>query len=223
MRPWRRRWLWSRSILLYLVILSCQGVSGRRDTVNIDLNTGVVTGYSRHVTFLVPPAQSGLRGHCVRQAVIKLSLHGNPFNKATIHLEFEKPRLWTLHLTKSLFKNSSSSKTTTVFKQPESELHVFNRQLSIHDDIQSSSIDVNGPSTRLFDEVLNKGRSKLLVTIADGQLQWTPSKGKVEKIEWPIDKLTNEGIYVGLNRLVGGDWTGSGLCHARIQLRREEG
>lgn len=67
------------------------------ETVQLDLDTGVVRGYSRLVHFLYAPTSAGQAVECSNSAVLKLNFEPG-YQAAKISLKYSKPKLWSLHV-----------------------------------------------------------------------------------------------------------------------------
>lgn len=74
-----------------------KGAEALVETVQLDLDTGVVRGYSRLVHFLYAPTSAGQTAECSNSAVLKLNFEPG-YQAARISLKYSKPKLWSLHI-----------------------------------------------------------------------------------------------------------------------------
>jgi hypothetical protein len=77
--------------------LFTKGAEALVETVQLDLDTGVVRGYSRLVHFLYAPTSAGQTAECSNSAVLKLNFEPG-YQAAKISLRYSKPKLWSLHI-----------------------------------------------------------------------------------------------------------------------------
>uniref|UniRef100_T1JDQ5 Signal peptide, CUB and EGF-like domain-containing protein 1 n=1 Tax=Strigamia maritima TaxID=126957 RepID=T1JDQ5_STRMM len=188
----------------------------RCDTVDIDLQRGVVRGYNPFVSFVSSPVR-GRGEQCSRQAVIRLDLSGN-FKIAIISLDYdERPRQWTLDIAES---NTADGHGGNV-QYPASEFSVHNRQVRLYSNgrpgYRSATID-GGYLLKVIDGVVKQG-SRLSIEISPGKVSWAVG-GRREDVESSFVFQTSV-VFAAFNRVVGGSWrNGTGICRATVNLRR---
>lgn len=184
------------------------------------------------MVFLQTPS-SPYHENCVRQAVLRLDFTGL-FNKVTFTLDYEHPRLWTFHLadlpTADGHGPVGMSNASMNSSRIPIEVYLFNRQFSARTDVMEGLVNSEVgalAAVQMVDGVLNKGRSKVTMTLSEDKLEWAPNKGPVEVVKWrrwSFPDGHHPVVYAGFNRIVGGSWrTGSGLCRVNVVMSREEG
>ncbi|XP_076068383.1 uncharacterized protein LOC143040830 [Oratosquilla oratoria] len=212
--------------------------SGGRDTVHLDLRTGIVRGYSRHVKFIVNPhlpekrnssyeAYEAVRQHpedewCGRQAVLQVSGSGlDETATLVLDLDFSSPRLWTIHLADS--PNATGYQGHTV-----AEAQMVNRQWRVYgrgEGVVEGALD----GRTLVEAANNVARryAHVRVYVSKNKLEWRYGikfGGRHGALEGPHVLSFHGGLeasqlFVGINRIVGGTFrTGSGLCHVTLTL-----
>ena len=197
----------------------------------VDLRQGIVRGYSGYVTFLTAPKPSDNR-KCDAQAVVHIDFSG-PFKSAKFSLEYDRPKLWTLDITDSPTGDGYGDDNGTTSNMAETQ--IFNKQMRIYGNNLPGYLDATidgGLLLKVVDDIVQKGQ-KVNIEIGNERIEWYEKETK-QTIEsrflYTLDgQNTTYGeidydIYVGLNRVVGGNYrTGSGLCKAVITLQQGGG
>ncbi len=213
------------------VILLNIGLTLQKDVVEMDMKKGIVRGYSRYIKFLTDPKPSYNR-KCDSQAVVKIDFSG-PFKAAKFLFEYDRPKLWSLDITDSSTGNGYGGDNGTTSNMAETQ--IFNKQLRIYGNNLPGYLDAaidGGLLLKVVDDFVKKGQTVSL-EISNEKIEWFEGKNK-QTIESRF-LYTLEGqnttygeidyaVYVGLNRVVGGNFRiGSGLCRAVITLQRGGG
>lgn len=103
---------------------------------------------------------------------------------------------------------------------------VFNEQMRIYGNDLAGHRDVSidgGHLLKVVDRVVNWKHSRLVLDISDGRVEWRTRRSRRQFIEskylFSLRRGTASRLYVGLNRVIAGDFrSGSGLCRAIISL-----
>nr|CAD7568375.1 unnamed protein product [Timema californicum] len=173
---------------LAALVLFCgflgQGRSTEHSRVEIDLDAGVVTGYSDQVQFPVTPKQrSDKDRRCSQQAVIRLEL-GGQMQIASLTMEYKEdpPRLWTFHMSDSEKAEGYGSITITNSSLKGSlEMHVVNQQLRVYSRWPRSTQEVPAAtpshsqwmSVRIVDSTAKKlSKVELTLSMRGNSLRW---------------------------------------------------
>ena len=194
--------------------------------VQIDLQRGVVRGYSKYISFVKHPSFSS--GRCDSQAVIKIDFSG-PYKGAELVLHYGKsPRLWTLDISDSKTGDGYGGDDGTTSNMAEVQIH--NRQMRIYGNMLPGYMDATsdgGLLIKTIDGFVTKG-SKATINISDEKLEW--ARGKIKdflqsKFLFTLNGQQTEygevdyNVFIGFNRVVAGSFrNGSGLCSVNIKL-----
>ncbi|XP_066999995.1 uncharacterized protein [Anabrus simplex] len=158
-------------------------ISGsRQDQVDVDLDLGVVTGYSERVQFLTSPSPKTHKAKCSRQAVIKVEL-GGALQVAQLVLKYSNPKLWTLHISDSSLAEGYGSLQNS---SATTEIEVINQQLRIYSEWPPpntvvSMRDSDGTGTthsqwmflRVVDETVRKHtQMELTMNLRSNSFRW---------------------------------------------------
>ncbi|KAK7085369.1 hypothetical protein SK128_024693, partial [Halocaridina rubra] len=222
---------------LLLMATSVRAFSSR-DTVSLDLRSGIVRGFSPHVKFIstpesTPNVSAALLSDpdwCGREAVLEVATGGVGEDPTLLlDLEYSSPKLWTLHIADSLNATGYQGGTYT-------EAHINNRQWRVYGrgpELLQDSLD----GTRLLaltDSAIQRYYHFRLY-LSHHALEWRYGRqfgGRRGALDGPeLFKMSTEteeeedeeeegkqndriSLYIGLNRIIGGRWRlGSGLCH----------
>ena len=206
-------------------------VTSQRNSVDLDLRQGVVTGYSEHISFVSSPEIVPGR-KCGVQAVIRIDLSG-PYRSANFQLEYDKPRLWTLDISDSAFGDGYGGDNGTTSNM--AEIQVFNRQMRIYGNDLPGYLDATidgGLLLKVVDDFVEDGK-RGRIEISDEKVRWV-ERGKKHMIESKFLYTLNGqnatygrsdyDVYVGFNRVVAGSFrNGFGLCRVKVTLQEGDG
>nr|CAD7266494.1 unnamed protein product [Timema shepardi] len=216
--------------------------STEHSRVEMDLDAGVVTGYSDQVQFPVTPKQrSDKDRRCSQQAVIRLEL-GGQMQIASLTMEYKEdpPRLWTFHMSDSEKAEGYGSITITNSSLKGSlEMHVVNQQLRVYSRWPRSTQEVPAAtpshsqwmSVRIVDSTAKKlSKVELTLSMRGNSLRWQDGRlahdfSAPPGLFYDNESVKNKSIiYVSLNRVIGADWrSGTGLCKVIVKLMDNEG
>ncbi|XP_052824017.1 signal peptide, CUB and EGF-like domain-containing protein 1 [Octopus bimaculoides] len=215
---------------LYFTLCTLAVIIGafKDNKVQIDLQEGIVSGYSPDVEFLTSPKES-TNDRCTSQAVIKVDLSGK-YRSVSLYLEYgETPKQWTLDISDSATGNGYGGDNGTTGNM--AEVHICNKQLRIYGNNLPGYMDASengGLLMKVVDNFVKKG-AKVNVNISDESVEW--SRGRKHghlKSEYlftlngqqPSYGSVDYNIYIAFNRVVAGAYrNGSGLCKATILLQ----
>ncbi|XP_069171727.1 LOW QUALITY PROTEIN: signal peptide, CUB and EGF-like domain-containing protein 1 [Procambarus clarkii] len=228
---WQSEWT-LRRLLVTLLLLPPGAVRAVRDTVSIDLRSGIVRGYSHHVKFLRTPAQPhNVSSHllqeaewCGRQAVLEVLVRPGSRPTLVLDLQYSTPRLWTFHLSDSLHATGYQGRNFT-------EAHIVNRQWRVYgrgSGMLTGSLD--GRNLLSVTDNVVQPYYHVRLYVSHHQLQWRYGRqfggrrGAVAgKAVFSMAEAAGNTLYIGLNRIVGGPWrSGVGLCHLALTLLHGE-
>nr|KAG5699179.1 hypothetical protein BaRGS_012700 [Batillaria attramentaria] len=201
--------------------------------VAVDLRYGLVTGYSRYISFMktptAPPPAAAPGQTCASQAVLRVSMKG-PYKGVRLQLDYgEAPRLWTVDVSDSPTGDGYGGDNGTTSNMAEA--HIHNRQLRVYGNGLPGYMDASvngGHLLHVMDDVIKKG-SRLWLDISDERLEIGTRGGTLQLVESPYlftlsgqrphyGKLEYD-LYIGLNTVVAGDKrVGTGLCKVEISL-----
>lgn len=206
--------------------------------VDINLDDGVVTGYSERVRFISTPSIEDNRGKCGRQAVIVIQLGGEA-KLAHFHLKFNNPRLWTFHLSDTL-KAEGYGFYTTVGNESAIEMQVLNQQMRMYSawPPPGSSAVSDEPGghlsqwmyLRVIDDTVDKSNVvELTLSLQANTVRWHDER-LAHDYSAPPGLFYHNGVmkdnvtlFVAMNRIISENWrAGSGLCHVGIKLMENE-
>ncbi|GLG97770.1 Vitellogenin receptor [Gryllus bimaculatus] len=222
-----------------LLLQVCTVYASVQSYVDINLDDGVVNGYSERVHFISTPTADD-NGKCGKQAVIKINI-GGQVQVVHFHLKYNVPRLWTFHLSDSLSAEgygyyATEGNNSTI------EMQVLNEQMRVYTawpmPTTGSSNEGNEPGSthsqwmflRVVDETIQRSNAvELSFSVKGNTFRWHDDR-LAHDFSAPPGLFYDNGIikdnitlYVGMNRIVSGNWrTGSGLCHLSIKLMEHE-
>ncbi|CAH1786874.1 unnamed protein product [Owenia fusiformis] len=201
-----------------------------RETVIIDLQTGLVEGYSKYIDFIAPPTISWSR-NCDSQAVVRIDLSG-PFKSAKFHLNYgDRPRMWTLDISDSPTGDGHGGDNGTTSNM--AEMQIFNKQMRLYGNSLEGYFDATingGLLIKVVDDFIKRG-TKVVIDVSDEKVEWQQNDTKDfvdSKFLFTLDGQetlygkTDYNLYAGFNRVVAGTYrSGSGLCKVAITLHED--
>nr|XP_006817984.1 PREDICTED: signal peptide, CUB domain, EGF-like 2 [Saccoglossus kowalevskii] len=209
---------------------SSHSVSRFGDTLEIDLQAGVVYGSNAFVSIIVPPHPDN-NAKCDSQAVVKIDFSG-PYKAARFVLDYaEPPRLWTVDISDS--PSGDGFGGDDKFTGNMAETQIFNRQLRVYSNnlpgYMGATIN-GGLLMKIVDDVVDEG-TRLILEVSNERIEWNNQSTEKDflvskflytlKGQQPLYGRVDYDVYAGFNRVPAGTYrTGTGLCKVTIILIR---
>lgn len=225
--------------LLLAVCLLSSTLSKPRDkyrqAIDIDLQTGHVEGTNPYITFIKSP-QPSRKDNCDSRALLRIDMN-SPFQTVRFVLEYARPRLWTFHVADSISDGYGGGVGNTT-SLSTAEAHIMNKQLRVYSNQLEGYHDASingGLLLKVVNSAIGAVNDSITLSVSDQRLEWQVSGKRKQYIESKYlyrldperqpdveDPSNDRFLYVGLNRVVKGDFRrGSGLCRATVVLISE--
>jgi hypothetical protein len=194
------------------------------NSVQLDMDSGVVRGYSQLVTFLAPPSGSDVSTRCSHSAVIRIDFTPE-YQAARLALQFSRPRRWTMHLSDAPDTEGYGQGN----KSSELEIHLVNRQLRVYgmpEDEEEAEVTKGTPRglRRVLDgAVRTEERVELLISMLENEPSLTWHDDRLMQ-NLPAMQHPLKAIYLAVNRALAGPWPlGAGLCAVNVTMLHSDG